>query len=435
MKKLFMIVAVVSMIALLGACSGKKADLTITSFTDELQDVIDVFEEKYDVTVDLQIIPTENYTTTLRPSLESGKGAPDIFTGEIVYLKDWVEQDYWETLSQDPYDVQDWESDYMDYVFDLGKNEDGEVKAVSWQTTPGGIYYRRSIAKEVLGTDDPEEIGKRFSTMEGLTEVAEEMKANNYRLFPDEGSIQPYTDGQDPQPWVNENNELVMTDARLSYFDYAKEFRDKKYTALAPAWSPAWYESFNGPISYNKGWDEIEEDEKDSDKTEVFAVSLPTWGLHSVLKEHATETAGDWAVTNGPTPYFQGGTWIGMYKDSDNKDLAFKFIEMLVHDEAFLEDWVKETGDVLSYLPVTEKVKGDFSDEFLAGQNNYEFFLDEAEKIDASIITKYDQSIGDLFGTEVGNYVEGKTTKEDAIKEFYKQVKNAYPDIKVPDEK
>ncbi|GAB2535109.1 ABC transporter substrate-binding protein [Gracilibacillus alcaliphilus] len=435
MKKFLCLFAVSILLVILGACtSGSKADLVVTSFTDELQEPIDRFEELHDVTVDLQIIPTENYTTTLRPALESGKGAPDVFTGEIVYLKDWIEQDYWENLSADPYNVDEWEDDYMEYVWDLGKNDAGEVRAVSWQTTPGGIYYRRSIAEEVLGTDDPYEIGEMFSTMDGLMEVGEKMKEHNYRLFPDEGSIQPFTNGQDPQPWVNENNELVMTEARLSYFDYAKELRDKQYTALAPAWSPAWYESFVGPISYNVGWDELDEVDEDADKTEVFAVALPTWGLNSVLKAEAPETSGDWGVTSGPTPYFQGGTWIGVYKDSENKDLAWEFIQMLVHDEEFLTEWVTETtGDVLSYLPVTSKISEDYSEEYLGGQNHYKFFLEEAQKIDSSTITKYDQQIGDLFGTEVGNYVEGNVTKEEALQEFYNQVKNAYPDIVVPE--
>ncbi|AVR00142.1 sugar ABC transporter substrate-binding protein [Oceanobacillus iheyensis] len=434
MKKWVFLLAITSVFLVLTACSEEKADLVVTSFTDELQGPIDKFEELHDVKVDLQIIPTENYTTTLRPALESGKGAPDVFTGEIVYLKDWLEQDYWENLSADPYNVDSWEDDYMEYVWDLGKDPEDNVRAVSWQTTPGGIYYRRSIAKEVLGTDDPAEVGEMFSTMEGLMEVGEKMKEKNYRLFPDEGSIQPYTNGQDPQPWVNEANELVMTEARLSYFDYAKELRDKQYTALAPAWSPAWYESFVGPISYNVGWDELDDSAKAEDKTEVFAVSLPTWALNSVLKVEAQETAGDWAVTNGPTPYFQGGTWIGMYKDSENKDLAWEFIQMLVHDEEFLTEWVTETtGDVLSYIPVTSKISEGYEEEYLGGQNHYEFFLEEANKIDASTITKYDQQIGDLFGTEVGNYVEGTVTKEEALEEFYNQVKNAFPDITIPE--
>ncbi|WP_067842605.1 ABC transporter substrate-binding protein [Amphibacillus sediminis] len=433
MKNFVSILTLIGVLFILSACSEDEPDLIVTSFTDELQEPIEYFEQLHDVKVDLQIIPTENYVNTLRPALESGSGAPDVFTGEIVYLKDWIEQDYWENLSQEPYNVDEWRDDYMEYVWDLGINSNGEVRAVSWQTTPGGIYYRRSIAQEVLGTDDPEQIGQMFSTMEGLMEVGENMKQHNYRLFPDEGSIAPYTNGANPQPWVNENDELVMTEERLAYFDYAKELREKQYTALAPAWSPAWYASFTGPISYNVGWDEIDEDADQSDQTEVFAVSLPTWGLHSVLKEEAQETAGDWAVTNGPTPYFQGGTWIGMYKDSENKDLAFEFIKMLVNDQEFLTEWVMETGDVLSYYPVMEEVAADYADEFLGGQNHYDFFIERAEEIDASTVTRYDQQIDELFGTQVGAYVEGNLTKEEAIEEFYSQVVNAYPNIVVPE--
>ena len=337
-----------------------------------------------------------------------------------------------DSVPREPYNVNEWEDDYVDYVWDLGKNDEGDVKAVSWQITPGGIYYRRSIALEVLGTDDPAEVGKRFSTMEGLLEVGEVMKEHNYRLFPDEGSIRPYTDGANKKAWVNENNELVMTDDRLSYFDYAKEVRDKEYTALAPAWSPAWYESFDGPISYNMGWDQLEEGD-DSKQTEVFAVSLPTWALNSVFKEDANKNAGDWAITNGPTPYFEGGTWLGMYKGSENKDLAFKFIEMMVHDEEFLLDWVERTGDVLSYLPVTDKVKADFSDDFLGGQNNYEFFLEEATKIDASIITKYDQQISQSLRYTSWKLCRRKSDQRRGNCRIYREVKNAFPELILPE--
>ncbi|SDC24218.1 ABC-type glycerol-3-phosphate transport system, substrate-binding protein [Pelagirhabdus alkalitolerans] len=434
MKKSLFLVMMVSLLGFLAACGDDEPDLVVTSFTDELQEPIEYFEELHDVNVDLQIIPTENYVNTLRPALESGSGAPDVFTGEIVYLKDWVNQDYWEDLSQDPYNVDEWSDDYMEYVWDLGRDEEGSMRALSWQTTPGGIYYRRSIAEEVLGTDDPDEIGEMFDTVEGLLEVGEMMKEHDYRLFPDEGSIAPYTNGANPQPWVNENDELIMTDERMTYFDYAKTLRDEQYTALAPAWSPAWFASFTGPISYNVGWDELDEDEEQTDETEVFAVSLPTWGLHSVLEVEAQETAGDWAVTNGPTPYFEGGTWIGMYKDSENHELAFEFIQMLVNDEEFLTEWVSETGDVLSYYPVMDEIGEDYSNDFLGGQNHYDFFMERAEEIDASHVTAYDQTIEELFGTQVGAYVEGDATQEEALAEFYSRVTNAYPDLVIPDE-
>ena len=136
---LLMITAILSLSVFAGCSSDKtasKADLTVWSFTDELQEPINVFKEKNGVTVDLTIIPIEDYPTRLRPVLESGIGAPDVFTGELAFIKDWVEQDYWEDLSQEPYNVQDWEEDYVPYVFDLGKDSKGKIKAVSWQTTP-----------------------------------------------------------------------------------------------------------------------------------------------------------------------------------------------------------------------------------------------------------------------------------------------------------
>ncbi|WP_413376517.1 ABC transporter substrate-binding protein [Alkalihalobacillus sp. 1P02AB] len=438
MRKLTLLFIALSACLVFVACSsssgGSKDKLVIWSFTDELenQGAIAAYEEKFGVEVELTIIPIEDYPTRLRPVLESGQGAPDVFTGELAFIKDWVEQEYWENLSQEPYNVEDFKEDYVEYVFELGRNSHGEIKAVSWQTTPGGIFYRRSIAQEVLGTDDPNEVGHMFTTMDGLYEVGDKMKAAGYRLFPDEGAIRWFAQGQNPEAWVNENDELIMTEGRMNHFDYAKELREKDLTAFAPEWSPAWFAAMDGPINYNAGWDEV--DENNTNEVEVFAYALPTWGLHSVLKENTEETIGDWALTNGPNPYFWGGTWLGIYTNSDKKEEAWDFIQMMTHDDEFLTEWALETGDVLSYLPVTEKIKDDFSEEFLGGQNNYTFFLEEAQSINPGIVTRYDQQMDTLFGNAVSEYVEGSKTKEEAIQEFYNLVRNAYPHITTPDQ-
>lgn len=434
MRKLVSLLTIGALsVGVLSACSdggegssseGSKDDvLKIWSFTDELKEPIKTFEERNGVKVELTIVPTADYATKLKPALESGVGAPDVFTGEIAFLKQWIDAGYWENLSEEPYNAEEVSGDIVPYVFDLGKDKDGNVRALSWQTTPGGIYYKRSIAKEALGTDDPAEVGEMMSSMDGLFEVGEKLKDKGYKLFPDEGSIRWFAQGDDPQAWVNEDNELVLTEGKQNYFDYAKELRENNLTALAPEWSPSWFEGMDKPIKVKEGGKETE--------TEVFSYVLPTWGLHAVLKENAKDTAGDWAVTSGPSPYFWGGTWVGIYKDSKHKEEAYDFIKLMTQDEEFLTEWAKETGDVLAFNPVTEKIKTDFSDEFLGGQNNYEFFLGEAESIKPGIVTKYDQQLDTLYGAAVNSYVEGKKSKEDAIKEFKKQVKNAYPDIVV----
>ncbi len=65
--------------------------------------------------------------------------------------------------------------------------------------------------------------------------------------------------------------------------DYAKELRTKQYTALAPEWSPSWFAGMDKPVKVKENGKETE--------TEVFSYVLPTWGLHSVLKENAKKSA------------------------------------------------------------------------------------------------------------------------------------------------
>ncbi|MCA1054373.1 ABC transporter substrate-binding protein [Rossellomorea aquimaris] len=436
MKKfLALFMTVVLLAGVLSACSGnsetsgdskskKDVDLKVWSFTDELKKPITTFEEKNGVKVELTIVPIADYPTKLKPVLESGVGAPDVFTGEIAFLKQWVDAGYWENLSEDPYNVEDIKDKYVPYVFDLGKDKDGNVRALSWQTTPGGVFYRRSIAKEVLGTDDPAEVGKMMGSMEEVFKVAEKMKEKGYSMFPDEGAIRWFAQGENPQPWVNDKGELKLTDEKIKFLDHAKTLRENSYTALAGEWSPSWFEGMDKPIKVKENGKEKE--------TQVFSYVLPTWGLHSVLKTNVKETAGDWAVTSGPSPYFWGGTWLGVYNKSENKELAYDFVKMMTQDDEFLTEWAKETGDVLAYNPVTNEIKDDFSSEFLGGQNNYEFFLEQAKEIEPGIVTKYDQQLDTFYGNAVQQYVDGKKSKKDAIKEFYQKAQNAYPDLKVP---
>jgi multiple sugar transport system substrate-binding protein len=436
MKKfLALFMTAVLLAGVLTGCSGgsesagskdkdNDVDLKVWSFTDELKKPITKFEEKNGIKVELTIVPIADYPTKLKPVLESGVGAPDVFTGEIAFLKQWVDAGYWENLSEDPYNADEIKDKYVPYVFDLGKDQDGNVRALSWQTTPGGIFYKRSIAKEVLGTDDPAEVGKMMGSMEDVFKVAEKMKEKGYSMFPDEGAIRWFAQGENPKPWVNDKNELQLTDEKIEFLDHAKTLRENSYTALAAEWSPSWFEGMDKPIK-------VKQDGKEKE-TQVFSYVLPTWGLHSVLKTNVKESAGDWAVTSGPSPYFWGGTWLGVYNKSENKELAYDFVKMMTQDDEFLTEWAKETGDVLAYNPVTNAIKDDFSSEFLGGQNNYEFFLEQAKEIEPGIVTKYDQQLDTFYGNAVQQYVDGKKSKKDAIKEFYQKAQNAYPDLKVP---
>lgn len=400
--------------------------LTIWSFTDELKPAIEFFENKFGVTVELTIIPTEDYPQAIKPVLQSGVGAPDVYTAEAAFVEEFVNNGFYADLSAD-YGVDAWAPEYTDYVFATGSDYDGSVRALSWQMTPGGLFYRRSIAKEVLGTDDPAEISAMFSTFDGLFEVGQKMKDAGYKLFPDTGAFRHFTN-PDQIPWVDADNNLQIPDTKVDFFDYSKKLKEDGFTADAAEWTPAWFGGMYGPITVGET----------AEETQVFCYALPTWGLHYVLKTAQPEGAegnplsGDFAVASGPNSYFWGGTWLGVYKDSEKKDLAFEFVRLMAHDEEFLSGWLAETGDVTSILSIQETYAADFSEPFLGGQNHVEFFIEAGKAIDANRITKYDKDIDALFGQAVADYVEGLTpTVDEALAIFKEGVQAAYPEINV----
>jgi ABC-type glycerol-3-phosphate transport system substrate-binding protein len=420
-KKLILIsiVCVLASVMFFG-CPGKKdvtdtidepVTLSLWSFTNELERPIEYFEERNPlITIELTIVPSEDYPTKLRPILKSGEGAPDIFTGEAAFIKQFIEAGFYDVLEQAPYNVN--ASSLLKYTVDLGRNPDGKIVALSWQGTPGGIFYRRSLAKQFLGTDDPAEVAKYFTTWDKMIEtgnMVHDQSNGEVFLIPGIGDLQNMVLAQRSKPWVVDGK-LFLDPKMVDYFDVAKQFRDEGLEAQIGQWSPAWFDSMKAD-------------------TNVFCQFMPTWGLHYVMKPNAPDSSGDWGVVKGPYDWYWGGTWLGIYKDSKNKAASWEFVKMMTLDPEFGEWWAKETGDFLSNNKVVDKIKGDFSEPYLGGQNHYEYFAEAAKGIDGSLFSSYDQEINGMFFNQVLLYVEDQVTKEEAIANFKSEVANAYPDL------
>ena len=103
----------------------------------------------------------------------------------------------------------------------------------------------------------------------------------------------------------------------------------------------------------------------------------------------------------------------------------------VVANKAYVKNYVADKGDFTSNIPIMKEIANNYSDKFAGGQNTYKFFQEEATKINAKVITKYDDDINGMFLNAVGSYVDGKKSKDGAIAQFKKDVKNAYQDIEV----
>lgn len=416
--------------------SGEK--LVVWTLANDLIDFGERYQEQTGVEVETVVIEPADYPTKVQTALVGGETEPDIIVGEPQMLEDFYDAGFFEDLDQ--FGAQDYADQIVDYVWKVGQSSDGVQRAISYQITPAGIYYRRDIATEVFGTDDPDEIGKLFADYDTIRETAQTLKTAGYRIFSSDAEIN-YFSGD--SAWVIDGT-LNVDQARYDYMDLCVDLYQGDLTAYANQWSTPWYQAMAGEVpiltaevqSYQDDsvnvWDaeQFAEATKDMDKTEVFAFGLPAWGVLT-MRDNVKDTSGLWGVCAGPSYGFGGGTYIGVSSQSERKELAWDFVKFCTLNEDTANWWIEYSeGDTVSLIPVLEQHKDD-ANEVYGGQNLYAFWLDQAEGIDYSKVTRYDKAIGDAWGNAISAIKTGEKTKDEAVEEFYDVIESTYPDITV----
>lgn len=382
--------------------------LEVWGWTTDPQYQIEAFEKAYpNVTVNYTMIGTD-YDTKMQTIVDNRTEGPDVFYADVKTVKNYIESDAWETLNADPYNID--VSDSEDYTVKLGSDSDGNVKALSYQATPGGFWYKRDLAKKYLGTDDPDEISEMLSTTEGMLDVAEKLKAGSngethmFASYKDLWQFANY--GMRSVAWVD-GNKFQMDDYIPEFFDLAKTVRDNDYDAKIDTWSEAWYASC-------------------ADDS-VFGYAEPTWGLQYVIQTGAPDSEGNWGIASMPAAYFNGGSYLGVYQESQNKELAAEYVKFVCTNKDFLAQYAKDKGDYTSLKSVNKEIAdGGYEESWCAGQNTFKFFSDQMDKINTDIVTKYDDTIGNLMLNNVDLYLNGQLDKDAAIAQFKDDVASNY---------
>jgi len=409
MKKILFFTAALLMAAsILPAQSGR---LTVWSFTDELDNIINNYfsRARPNIRINYSLTPTEQFTSRLDPLLASGRGVPDVFALESAFVRYYVESGHLLDLT-DIYEAN--KSKLIPYTAEVG-TYNGRVYALSWQACPGAFFYRRSLARQYLGTDDPARVQAYFSDINKFMETARLIKEKSNGscvVVSSRGDLyQPFIYARS-QPWIV-NGRLVIDPAMERYMDLSKEIHDNDLDGGVGQWSEGWFAGMKGELMNNR-----------RQYLQVLGYFLPTWGLHYVLKSNAPDTSGDWAMIQGPIPYRWGGTWIAAWKDTPNPSAARELIRYITTDENFQERYALDTGDMVSNVTVINKIKNNFREPFLGGQNHYAAFADMAQNVNAKTIHSYDDVIFYLFHDAVTSYVQGYKTKQQALQDFRNNV-------------
>ena len=315
------------------AAQGKV--LNIWCWNDEFQsrfnayypEVKEIAEDKSTTTlkdgtvVKWTINPNENnnYQNKLDEALLSQDSAADddkidIFLIEADYALKYVDSDYALDVKKDIGLTDSDLSQQYQYTKDI-VSVDGSQRGTTWQATPGLFAYRRSIAKAVLGTDDPTEVQTYLSDWDKFNDVAAQASAKGYKMLSGfDDSFRTFSNNISA-PWVD-GTTINVDPNMMKWVDQTKEYTDKGYNNKSSLWDSQWA-SDQGPTG------------------KVFGFFYSTWGINFTLLGNSLATPvaegetpqvgngiyGDYAVCEGPQPYYWGGTWICGAAGSDNIEI------------------------------------------------------------------------------------------------------------------
>lgn len=353
-----------------------------------------------------------------KPVKQSWRKYPSIIAMDNDVAKYYTETD--NTLAMSAIGItNDMYANAYQYTVDYA-TYNGELKALTWQATPGCFIYRASIAEEVLGAKTPDEVQEYVKDWDTFFTTADTMKDAGYSMLSGPDDVKYAIWDQQTKPWITvaaDGSESLTLDAAVTeYFETAKKLYDGGYTGKTSMWSDGWHANFEG---------------------DVFGCFGCTWFVYwciNTQEDSATSTYGDWRVCQGPVDYHWGGTYVAVMKDCPNTELAAFLVYALCCDEDIMYTLGCDTLDFVNNKAVIEKeiANGDGASPLLGGQNPIEVWAEVAKGIDLSNSTYLDASLKAIMDRASESYNNGTyATVDEAIRYVKDEVACTYLYISV----
>ena len=420
----------------------QKTKINVLTFSEETKKILTrytelhpEFAEKYDL--DFTVIESDytRYCDTVDGFLKADE-TPILYAADSAFVLKYTSgsmSSYATTYEELGIDVEKKikDAEIAQYSVDLGRR-DGDVVGLGYQSNGGAFIYSRSVAKEVFGTDDPDEIAAEVGpSWEKFFLAAEKCKEKGVSIVSGEGDIWHAVEGSSDKGWLV-NDKLYIDPKREKFLDYAKSLYDNGYSNGTQEWSADW-----------------EKDMRQEGEKKVLGFFGPAWMINSTIKtkcgrivdektgeELQKGTFGDWAVCQSPVGFFWGGTWLMTNKATLKNEKAkegirelLEFMTLDTSDDGLQYLWANgklleddDTKDCVASTVVMNRSNGEM--EILGGQDAFPVFVEASKYAKGDNVTEYDAQINDLWRNAVSNYVVGNLTREQAIETFKTNVKN-----------
>lgn len=315
--------------------------------------------------------------------------------------------------------------DQFPFTQQMASTDEGILKAVTWQAAPGVFVYRRSIAKDVFGTDDPDAVQKEIEDWKKFSSAATAMKKKKHFMV--SGYFDTFTAYRysADRHW-EQDGELVIPEAMTDWKKMMAVFTKKKYHHSTQMGEADWVAD-QGPkgnvFGFFRSITDID--------SRMAAYSLADADL---APSEGNGIYGDYAVCCGPQPFCRGGVWILAASSSDNLTLDKEIMENLTCNSSLLSRIARNENIFTNTVAGMKKMAADAEgDAFLGGQNPYEVYYDAAMRLTVLSAGNYDRWMADAYRNSMTRAFTGEMTQDEADEYFYTRVRERYPELTVND--
>ena len=407
-----------------GDAGAKGGEVTLTIWDwDEahLNHMTQWYMEKYpNVKIETLVVAATDYFQKFQSAVASGSGVPDIVLSEMAYRGRLFDLGVLEDLSKEPYNVK--AEDMFDFANRLGAGPNGELYGVEQQICPSGFAYRRDLAKEYLGTDDPNEIAEMISTWDKLFEVGKqvvEKSGGKVTVFPGMTVLKDVLINKNVRDYID-GDTIDLTGRYTDVLETATKFNQAGILGKQEDSTPAMANS------YAAG--------------EVLFYPCAPWSLKWGVATNDPDGSGNWGLTKAPEDGFTyGGTSVSIYSGSENKDAAWQYIQEVYCTGEGVEEAYKQFGFMTGFKAPYESSdsyffteKGQY-DDFFGGQNLADYFINKiAITTQGQVQTKHESNVRTAL-TNVATQMTGNPsmTTEEALEALKTEVQTLIPNATI----
>ena len=397
--------------------AGGKTVITIWGYAEQATTpMIELYKKDHpDVEFNVVTVKAEDIIQKLQTTLTAGMEMPDICLLELTQRGRLFELDCWENLEEAPYNYDP--ALYFDFANTLSTNSKGEIVSLQWDFDSAGVAYKRNLAKQYFGTDDPQELAKIMPDWSSFVDegkrILEESGGKVY-MMPGMGDAAIIFRNQDSTPIVN-GDEINLTDTWGTVMQQLVDFRDSGIVDKIAQWSPAWYASYalDNHIFY----------------------PCATWCVEANITPNDPESDGRWGLMATPSGnYTWGGGALAICKDSKNKEAAWDFIRTAL----LTKEGAQVSKDPIGYYSCLKEAYDDpayveWKPAAFGGQNIGELlFVQAPATLQAKPITKYDHIISEI-GEQMLLLLDNNPdmTMEEALEQMKSEVAGRIPESTV----